>query len=67
MAKKRKTAKDYFRSPTKTCANWVFKKQQSEIPPSVGDEGSRKRLTKKWLAIQFKYRDAKKKKYSVVA
>ena len=51
MAKKRKTAKDYFRSPTNTCANWVFKKQQSEIPPSVGDEGSRKRLTKKWLAI----------------
>ena len=67
MAKKRKTAKDYFRSPTKTCANWVFKKQQSEIPPSVGDEGSRKRLTKEWYFYQIKYRDARKNNYSVVA
>lgn len=60
MAKKRKTAKDYFRNPTETCAKWVLNQQRSETPPSVGDEGARARLTKQWCQKQRSYVRARK-------
>jgi len=60
MAKKRKTANDYFRNPSETCAKWVLNQQRSEIPPSVGDEGARARLTKQWCQIQRSYSRARK-------
>ena len=60
MAKKAKTAKEYFLKPTKTCAKWVLNKQKKERPPSVGDEGARARLTMKWWKRQQDYKRCRK-------
>ena len=59
MAKKVKTAQEYFKKPTKTCEKWVLNRQKKEKPPSVGDEGARARLTQEWWDLQQSFKQAK--------